>query len=153
MYTHPLSKKRLRVSKPTRTCKIFLAFVHDLTFLSCVQGLLGKACFHRHLGKKKTSAGAAACLNMLISSSPWQRPHFSIFSPKLGRELYSPPPFLKKRTHDPPLILKNRSCMLHDKDFNVSSCVQDLAKNIYTHMRFSKQWPRCRSLPGHARFC
>ena len=53
LYTSPLFKNMVRVPKPTRTCKIFLAFVHNLTFLSCVQGLLEKACFLRHFGKNE----------------------------------------------------------------------------------------------------
>ena len=46
---------------------------------------------------KKTSAGAAACLNIFIFSSPWQGPHFSMLSPNLGRAVLSPHPFIKKR--------------------------------------------------------
>ena len=99
LYTSPLFKNMVRVSKPTRTCKIFLAFVHNLTFLSCVQGLLEKACFLRHFGKNERRRRSLS--EHVISSSPWQGLHFSIFSPKLGRELYSPPPFLKKRTPGP----------------------------------------------------
>ena len=94
----PFWKKMARVQRPAKTSAIFPAPDHDLTFPSRVQKLIGKICCHTRF--EKTSAGAAACLIMFIFSSPWQGPHFSMSSPKLGREFLPPPPFLKTRKPD-----------------------------------------------------
>ena len=85
-----------RVPKPAKTSEIFLAPGHELTFPSHVQDLIEKIAAAHIL--KKTSAAAAACLHMVDFVSPWQGSHFSMLSPKLGREILSPHPFTKKES-------------------------------------------------------
>ena len=101
---------------------------------------------------KKTSASAAACLNMFDFSSLWQGPHFSISSPSLGREVLSPHPFLKKRTPGPQPVFENQVFVGHGKDLTFQSCVQDLAQNIRPRIRFRKNQDLHGRLPRHVRF-
>ena len=48
-YTLSFFKKMVHVSKPVGTCKIWLAYGHDLTFAFCLQGLFENNCFHSQL--------------------------------------------------------------------------------------------------------
>jgi len=103
--TRSVFKKMARVPKPAKTNEIFLAPGHDLTFPSHVQNLVAKICCHTHFEKNERRRHSSSAHVHFFSH--WQGPHFSMLNPKLGRDILSPPPFLKKRKPDPPLGLTN----------------------------------------------
>ena len=93
----PFWKKMARVQRPDKTSEICLAPCHDLTFPSHVQNLIEKICCHTHSEKNKRRRRSLS--EHVHYPSTWQGPHFSMLSPKLGREFLPPHPISEKNEH------------------------------------------------------
>ena len=73
---------------------------------------------------EKKQASSEACLEMLDFRSPWQRPHFLVLSPRLGRKHLPPHPFLKKTRQAVRLVWKCWIFVAHGRDLTLLFCGQ-----------------------------